>query len=211
MARRNKGATTTTARGSSPSAAPERAEHATGIGARLFAEKGYSATTTREISRALGVTNGTFYHHFETKEELLVRICDESLDHMIAAAEAAVAAHRLAGPRAQLEALIRAHLVTMLADHALHMTGLIELRALSAEPRAEVERKRDEYKTILATQIGACQAEGIVRTDISADLLTLLLLNTLNWTVFWFDPQGTMSPAELGDAIASLFLEGAGI
>jgi AcrR family transcriptional regulator len=203
--------TTTSARASSHSATPERAGNATGIGARLFAEKGYSATTTREISRALGVTNGTFYHHFETKEELLVRICDESLDHMIAAAEAALSGHRLAGARTQLEALIRAHLVTMLADHALHMTGLIELRALSPAPRVEVERKRDAYKSILQTQIAGCQAEGIVRTDISSEVLTLLLLNTLNWTVFWFDPDGAMSAAELGDVIASLFLDGASI
>lgn len=200
---------TTTAQGSSQPGAPERAGHATGIGARLFAEKGYSATTTREISRALGVTNGTFYHHFDTKEELLIRICDESLDHMIAAAETAVVAHRLAGVRAQLEALIRAHLVTMLADHPLHMTGLIELRALSAAPRAEVEKKRDAYKTILQTQIAECQEAGIVRTDISSELLTLLLLNTLNWTVFWFDPNGAMSSAELGDVTATLFLDGA--
>jgi hypothetical protein len=129
---------------------------------------------------------------------------------MIAAAEAALAAHRLAGARAQLEALIRAHLVTMLADHALHMTGLIELRALSPGPRAEVEQKRDAYKSILTTQIAGCQLEGIVRSNISAELLTLLLLNMLNWTVFWFDPDGPMTPAELGDVIASLFLEGAG-
>ena len=36
------------------------AAQATVVGARLFAEKGYSATTTRELSLALGVTNGTF-------------------------------------------------------------------------------------------------------------------------------------------------------
>jgi hypothetical protein len=100
--------------------------------------------------------------------------------------------------------------VTMLADQALHMTGLIELRALSPGPRAEVEQKRDTYKAIIQTQIAECQSEGIIRTDISADLLTLLLLNTLNWTVFWFDQEGTMSAAELGDVTASLFLDGAG-
>jgi AcrR family transcriptional regulator len=50
------------------------------IGARLFARKGYAATTTRELSKAMGITNGTFYHYYESKEDLLLKICEESLE-----------------------------------------------------------------------------------------------------------------------------------
>ena len=39
-------------------------------GARLFAERGYEATTVRDIARAAQVTERTFYRYFEGKEGL---------------------------------------------------------------------------------------------------------------------------------------------
>jgi AcrR family transcriptional regulator len=42
--------------------------------AKLFAEKGYHRTTTREIALAAGMAEGTLYNHFENKEDLLFQI-----------------------------------------------------------------------------------------------------------------------------------------
>jgi AcrR family transcriptional regulator len=42
--------------------------------ARLFAEKGYHRTTTREIAHAADVAEGTLYNYFENKEDLLFQI-----------------------------------------------------------------------------------------------------------------------------------------
>lgn len=183
------------------------------VGARLFAEKGYSATTTRELSRALGVTNGTFYHHFETKEDLLVLICDESLGRILDAGLAAVSlvdADDDADPSfARLEALIRSHTVTMLGDQPLHMTGLTELRALSQANRLRVTARRDAYATFVRSEIEGCQEAGVLRGDLDAGILTMLLLNMLNWTVFWFDAEGSLTAEDLADAIVVLFLQGA--
>lgn len=39
----------------------------------VFAEKGYRNTRLEEIAEAAGVTKGTIYHYFATKEELLLR------------------------------------------------------------------------------------------------------------------------------------------
>ncbi|HYG59176.1 MAG TPA: TetR/AcrR family transcriptional regulator [Symbiobacteriaceae bacterium] len=39
-------------------------------GLRLFAEKGFAATTVDEITTAAGVAKGTFYNYFKTKEDL---------------------------------------------------------------------------------------------------------------------------------------------
>ena len=186
------------------------AAQATVVGARLFAEKGYSATTTRELSRALGVTNGTFYHHFPTKEDLLVRICRESLDRITQASIDALASVETKSPRAKLEAMIVSHTTTMLADQPLHTTMLTELRSLNAANRASVTEARERYASFLREQIEECQRAGDVRTDIDARLLTLLLLNILNWTIFWFDPEGALTSAELAHKVVTTFLDGAG-
>lgn len=40
----------------------------------IFAEKGFSATTTSEIAKKAGVAEGTIFHHFKTKKDLLLAI-----------------------------------------------------------------------------------------------------------------------------------------
>lgn len=44
----------------------------------LFAERGYSDTTTAEIARRAGVAEGTIYRHFKSKDDLFVA-CVEAL------------------------------------------------------------------------------------------------------------------------------------
>tara|TARA_R110002073_G_scaffold34699_1_gene102511 strand:+ start:118 stop:699 length:582 start_codon:yes stop_codon:yes gene_type:complete len=43
-----------------------------GIAAELFAERGFSAVSMREISRSAGITQAAIYHHFINKEALYV-------------------------------------------------------------------------------------------------------------------------------------------
>src|SRR5262245_44199063 len=40
----------------------------------LIAEKGFAATTTRELSERLGFTKAALYYHFRTKDDLLVAL-----------------------------------------------------------------------------------------------------------------------------------------
>ena len=48
--------------------------------ARLFAEKGFHRTTTRDIAQAADVSEGTLYNYFETKDELLMGIMSELVE-----------------------------------------------------------------------------------------------------------------------------------
>ena len=54
----------------SPRAAGEVAGHILKVAARLFAERGYDATSVREIVAAAGVTKPTLYYHFGSKQGL---------------------------------------------------------------------------------------------------------------------------------------------
>lgn len=42
---------------------------------RLFVEKGYDATSMRDIADDLGTSPGAFYHHFPSKEAVLFSVC----------------------------------------------------------------------------------------------------------------------------------------
>src|SRR4051812_45471943 len=49
---------------------------------KLFARHGYEATTVNAIIDALGLSKGAFYHHFESKEEVLHALARRRADEM---------------------------------------------------------------------------------------------------------------------------------
>ena len=46
---------------------------------KLFAEKGYNATSIEEITATVGVAKGTLYYHFSSKEEIFNFLIDEGM------------------------------------------------------------------------------------------------------------------------------------
>ena len=176
-------------------------------GAKLFAAKGYSETTTRELASAMDVTNGTFYYYFPTKEDLLRQICENALAEITAAATKAVD-DAPAGIDA-VTLLIHAHIGTVLASVQAHTTMLTELRALSGEHRESVIAARSRYEQLVRRVLIEAQVAGALDTKIEVEVLTLLLLNLLNWTIFWYRPEMKLSADEIADRMVTLFLRGA--
>jgi hypothetical protein len=105
--------------------------------------------------------------------------------------------------------LIKSHIIAELDDAAMHAVMLIELPALGEARRREVIEFRDDYERLVYETIVRAQASGSIRNDTTARLLTLALLDMLNWAVFWYRKSGSMTAEELGQSIATIFLEGA--
>ena len=56
--------------------ADRRREQLLATGLRLFAERGFRATTIADIAEATGTAHGLVYHYFSSKDELLSAILD---------------------------------------------------------------------------------------------------------------------------------------
>jgi AcrR family transcriptional regulator len=182
-------------------------ERACREGARLFAEKGYSKTTTRELAAAMDVTNGTFYYYFPGKEDLLRQICEDALAEIMSAVTKAVDGASC-GTDAVTK-MIHAHVGTIVESRHSHTTMLTELRALTGEHRVTVVAARDRYETLVSEILASAKADGSLKTSIELKPLTLLLLNLLNWTIFWYRPHMSLTGDELADRMVTLFLNGA--
>lgn len=177
------------------------------LGAKLFAEKGYGETTTRQLAAAMNVTNGTFYYYFDSKEDLLFEISTEALDEITTAVKRALAG--VVDPEERVKALIAAHMRVILGSPDSHKTSLeLNWRALAQAKRDQVVAARGDYEALLRTEIEKAQAAGVLRDNTSAGLLTLLLLNMMNWTIFWYRPDGELSADALLSHMQELFLEG---
>lgn len=174
--------------------------------ATLFRQKGYDGASIRELAALVGIQNASMYHHIRSKNDLLYTLSVESLTKITTTTERAVASER--EPLERLRALIIAHLEASLADRDRHATMLIELRSLSTDRRKEVVGLRDRYERLVETTVADAQAAGAVRSDVSVRLLTLALLNLLNWTIFWYRPDGGLGAGEIASTFASIYLDG---
>ena len=100
--------------------------------ARLFAERGYQATSMQDLTEATGLAAGGLYHYIGSKEQLLFRICDELLEPLLERARAIVA--REAPATEHLHELLRAWLAHI-ATHREHMLVFAQQRhAIETRP-----------------------------------------------------------------------------
>jgi AcrR family transcriptional regulator len=54
-----------------------------GIAAKLFAERGYDATSIDQIIKEAGLSKGAFYHHFPSKESLLEALASQAAERAL--------------------------------------------------------------------------------------------------------------------------------
>jgi AcrR family transcriptional regulator len=172
---------------------------------RLFAQKGYAATTIRDIAGAVDMQSGSPFYHFKTKQDMLRAVALEG----IGAINAAVA--RAAGsgkpPRATFEAMLRAHLDQLLGEQGRDFaaTLLHESRHLDAAAQAEVVALKDSYETLWQKALKDLKQAGLIADD--SRVARLFLLGALNWTVQWYRPDGGKSVAQIARQLSSLLLK----
>lgn len=188
---------------SAPGATSERILDAA---AELFCEKGFYATTTRELAHRLQIQQASLYHHISNKEELLERICRPIMDRFLTEVPAAL--NETATGPSRISALIDSHLHVMLQNPRHTMAMVTEFRALSRARVAGVAERYKEYTGLLQRELVSAQHNGSLRTGISAKSIRLALLNILNWVPRWFHASGALSSKDLSSICDSLFWEG---
>lgn len=175
--------------------------------ARLFAAKGYGATSTREIAEVLGIQKASLYYHIGSKEELLYAICSSSLEQIRSDVDAALSEVR--DPLERIGALICAHVESILRDQEKHSVAMAEMHLLSHERLAQVLVLRDSYENLVRSVLQEAQTAGVLRQDIHVKYLCLSLLGLMNRIEVWYRRTGPLSPHDFGELMAVIFLTGA--
>lgn len=172
----------------------------------VFNRQGYDATSIGDLADELGVTKSALYHHFDSKEALLSAALDEALDGLSRAVDEAARAQREGSAYQRLRATVEAA-VRILADHQPAVTLLLRVRGNSEVENAALERRRhiDEQ---LARLVEQAVAEGDLRSDVEADVISRLAFGMVNSLVDWYRPDGSLPAEELAATVASVLFDG---
>jgi AcrR family transcriptional regulator len=172
--------------------------------ARVFRRRGLGAAGMREIAEEADLSPGNLYHYFSGKDELLLFCQERTLEHMLAAVQAA--GDLRASNAERLRAVLRAHVHALLDEMEGAMAHL-EVEALPEELRRPVIEKRDRYERA----VRALVAEGMKRGEFArgdAALVTRAMLGAVNWTARWYRRDGKLGVDEIADALAQYLVKG---
>jgi AcrR family transcriptional regulator len=186
----------------------ERRAHLVILAGELFAEKGFRATTVREIADAAGILSGSLYHHFDSKESIGDEILAGFLNEVLAGYRGAVADND--DPRATIERIVRSSTAT-LARHRAALTMLQrDWSYFSAQPRFDyLRRAMREIERTWITQLQRGKQAGLFRADLDTKLTYRLLRDILWIPTSW--PQGGAagwSTEAVVDALLRLLFDG---
>ena len=171
---------------------------------RLFVDKGFDATTIRDIADAVGMRSGSPFYHFKSKQDMLKAVMIEGLTAALEAQQAALAG--LKEPEEKFRALVQSHLRIILEDHTEFPVLLYEWRALSEESRAEVIAVKDRYEAVWQPVLRELKKAGRIADD--GKVARLLLFGALNWVVQWYRPGGGSGIEQIAERAIELFLCG---
>ena len=172
----------------------------------LFERRGFDRTSVQEIADQAQLTKGAFYHHFESKDDLLRHIQEEYLAAQLTAIQQIEAGSD--DPKVRVQELIRFSL-TSVAEYRAHVTIFYqERRLLTGELFAEVTRKRDLVETAFAGMVQDGVTRGVFRPDVDARIATFGLIGMCAWAYQWLNLSGPLSVDEVARQFSVMVLEG---
>ena len=171
-----------------------------------FAERGYHATTTRDIAGAAGMSPAAVYVHHSSKEELLYLISKKGHQDLLDVLREAVATSE--DPVQQLRATMRAFTLHHVRTHTSARVVNYELAALSEKHLEEMQAIRHEIDQLVTDLVDRGIAAGAF--DPPNPRMAAVALQSLGIDIARWYREGGWGEEEIADAYVAMALRIAG-
>lgn len=172
----------------------------------LFEKNGFTSTSLQHIVNALGVTKGTFYYYFPSKEALLMEIHDRYITDLLERQQAVIAKGKTYADKI-------ANVILLLIEDIPNQgaQGRIffrEIRHLEKLNGTKIRTQRDLFRQTIERLIQEGIDAGAFRADLRADMTAFALLGMTNYSYQWYQPDGEVTPQLLAHHYVQLLLHG---
>ena len=172
---------------------------------KLFKEKGYAATSMRDLAKEVGIEVASLYNHLSSKEELLHEMCFDIAEQFFLGFKTSVAEEK--NPSKKLKAAIKAH-IGVIANNLDASTVFFHEWIFLKEPElGKFKKLRYEYEQGFRDLI----QKGINEKDfkeVNVKLAVFTIISALNATYDLYKSSEKLTQEEIAESISNLLLKG---
>lgn len=175
--------------------------------AEVFAARGYSGTTVRQVADAAGMLAGSLYYHFDSKESMVDEILSDFLTELWQAYDRIL--DREPGARETLEALVTASFDAIDRHRPAVVIYQNESKHLVTNDRFGY--LTDSQKRFRQMWLGLLERgieEGVFRTDLDPPVIYRFIRDTVWVAAGWYRPDGRLASEEVARQYLAMVLEG---
>lgn len=174
--------------------------------AELFKDKGYAAASMRDLAQLLGIEAASLYSHIKSKEEILRSLCFDMAAEFRKSLEE-VEKENLSASQMLRKGII-GHIQVMAKDLTASAVFMNEHRHLSQPFLRDFLLLRINYINRFKSIIEEGVRTGEFKDTIDKKLAVMTLFSSLNWMPMWYDPGSAIDPAQLGEQLADMLVNG---
>ena len=171
----------------------------------LFAEKGYAATSIRDIANSLKVSSSLLYYYFKNKEELLFTILEaigEELLHTIDKEKT-----KAGEPLEVMRDMILGHIRLVEKENKRAKLFVEQQHNLSKKYLETINRQHRNIYDLYVDQLRKLREAGIISSD-SLSVTAFAIIGMIMWSYRWYRKGGGLSVEEMGNQLIETFFYG---
>lgn len=171
----------------------------------MFREKGFAATSMRDLAEAVGIEAASLYNHIRSKNEILEALCFDVANRFNANIELVEAGNQ--SSIGKLEILLRFHIRQMIENYEEVYVCDREWKHLDEPYLSDFHNQRRNYRKKFASII----EEGIQKNEIrsiDAPTAVLIVLHAVSGIESWHRSKARINDRELEDNMVMIMIDG---
>jgi AcrR family transcriptional regulator len=173
--------------------------------AAMFRQRGFAATSMRDLAEVVGIEAASLYNHISSKNEILEAICFEMANHFNTHMDQIEATRQSA--LSALEAILRFHIRQMIDNYEQVYVSDQEWKHLQEPYLSNFQTQRRNYRKRIAQLIETgIQKKEILPIDSATAVL--IMLHAISGIESWHRSKKRISARELEDNMLTILVGG---
>jgi AcrR family transcriptional regulator len=173
--------------------------------AAMFRQRGFAATSMRDLAEVVGIEAASLYNHISSKNEILEAICFEMANHFNTHMDQIEATRQSA--LSALEAVLRFHIKQMIDNYEQVYVSDREWKHLQEPYLSNFQTQRRTYRKRIAHLIDTgIQKKEILPIDSATAVL--IMLHAISGIESWHRSKKRISARELEDNMLTILVGG---
>jgi AcrR family transcriptional regulator len=182
-------------------------------GAQMFREKGFEATSLRDVAELLGADRASLYYYVASKNELFQLVTQRAVEEVVQTAE------RAASESTKAEDRLRKLVITTVELYEVHFPYMFVY--IQEDMNRIHSGSLDEVWARTMLQLGRRYEDALLKIiddGVAEKAFTVehrhiamnFVIGAVNWTHRWFKPGGDLNGKEVGGQLANMVAAGLG-